>query len=178
MKHPLFKSLSASLLVVALSTAVLAGCRAKTSLPGAGGGGVVVGQPTQELPIVTPPVTTTTGPFAVTARAVQAEVKAGKPVDLEIQVKNISKETATLNFSSGQSFDFSATREGEKEPAWTWSMDKMFTQALRSQEVEAGKSETFKAQWENVPAGRYTIQGTLTTNSGLKAAPFTVVVTP
>ena len=177
MKNKL-SSIGISLLVLALSTSVLAGCRAKTSLPGAGAQ-PAADQPVKELPIVTdttPP--TNTDPFTVTARAIQAEVKARKPIELEIEVKNTSQKTATLNFSSGQSFDFSATREGEKETAWSWSMDKMFAQALRSQPLEAGKSETFKAQWENAPVGRYTIKGVITANGGLSAAPFTVVVTP
>lgn len=177
MKHTAPHFFATPLLVLALSATVVAGCRAKSSLPGAGNGQTDALQPVKELPIATdttPPATT--GPFAVTARAVETEVKAGKPVALEIEVKNISPETATLNFSSGQSFDFSATREGEKKPVWIWSMDKLFAQALRSQQLEAGKSLKFTAQWEDAPAGRYTIQGTITANGGLNAAPFTVVV--
>jgi hypothetical protein len=181
MKNMLYKIMGTPLLVMALSASIVTGCRAKSSQPGEGNGEAAIGQLTQELPIVTTPVATdptTAGPLVVTARALQSEVKAGRPVELEIEVRNVSKETAILKFSSGQSFDFSATREGEKEPVWTWSMDKMFMAALRSQPFEAGKSETFTAKWENAPEGHYTIQGKITANGGLNAAPFSVVVTP
>ena len=159
------KSLATSLFLLVLGASILPGCRAKNSLP--------TGNPTDALPVPLPAPAT---PFEVSARAKKAEFAAGKPVELEIEIKNVSDKTQTLQFSSGQSFDFSATRGGEKESAWNWAMNKMFMQALRSVKLESGKSQKFDAVWENAAPGRYLVMGSIAANGGLEAAPFLVVV--
>ncbi|HEX9997739.1 MAG TPA: BsuPI-related putative proteinase inhibitor [Abditibacterium sp.] len=164
------KSHISTLTLLVLGASILSGCRAKNSLPGAGNPG---GNPTDALPVPKPAPST---PFQVSARAKKAEFAVGKPVELQIEIKNVSDKTQTLQFSSGQSFNFSATREGEKDTAWNWAMDKMFTQALRSQPLEAGKSLKFDATWENATPGRYLVTGSITANGGLDAAPFLVIV--
>ena len=152
-------------LLLGLSAALLPGCRAKTLLPGAANTDMVV-----------PPVPMPQSPFQVTARANKSEFAAGEAVELEIEIKNNSEQSADLNFSSGQKFDFSATREGEKQQIWSYGMNKRFMQMLQTVTVEAGKSLEFQTVWKGAKPGKYTISAIITANSGLEAAPFEIVV--
>ncbi len=165
-------SLFAALL---LGGALLGGCRAKTSLPGAGNGdptnAPVISVP---VPMKKPPVTAPD--LLVTARATKAQWSVGESVELQIEVKNTSEKVQILGFNSGQRFDFSATREGETEPIWSWARNKRFIQSLRTEELSPGKSLQFSAQWEGAAPGRYTINAVITANGRLKAEPFSVVV--
>lgn len=163
---------------------LLAGCRAKTLAPGA--------SPLDALPALPAPTSAPTptatvapqttpqsaAPFSVTARATNATVQAGAPIALEIEIKNATAQPQTLEFSSGQSFDFFATRAGETESVWSYGMNKRFIQMLRSQTLDAGKSLRFTTTWNGAAPGRYTVAGRITANGGLDAAPFEVVVAP
>lgn len=164
--------LRTSLTFLTFAALLLAGCRAKTSLPGAGNDGA------PEIPIVAPSPQPTPAVLRVSARSTKQKWKVGTPVQLEIEVKNLSKRPVTLQFSSGQSFNFSATRAGETEPAWNWAMDKMFITVMRSQTLNAGQSLKFSATWENAAPGRYSVTGTLTTIESINAAPFWVEIAP
>lgn len=83
-----------------------------------------------------------------------------------LQVTNATQGPLTLEFRSGQSFDF-AVSEGARA-LWTWSADMMFTQALRSETLAAGETRSFDASW-HPPAelrGRtLTATGRLTSSS-------------
>lgn len=157
--------------LLCLSLLVLGGCRAKTALPGLENDPVAL----PAAPEITPE-TVIQSPFQVTARANQNEFEAGKPIELEIEIKNISEKPADLHFSSGQSFDFSAVRTGDKDFVWSYGMNKRFIQALRTVTLEAGKSLDFKTTWNNVKEGTYIMGARITANGGLEAAPFQIIV--
>ncbi|MBW3635830.1 MAG: hypothetical protein KY445_05105 [Armatimonadetes bacterium] len=156
---------SVAMLFLALGVPLLKGC-----------GGSSNGSSNVPLPVQPPPASA--DQFAVVARSTQTQWRDGTPVALEIEVKNVSDRAATLQFPSGQSFDFAATREGETQPVWRWSMDKVFTQVFRSQTLSAGQSLKFSARWEDPSPGRYRIVGTIAANGGIDAAPFTIEIVP
>ncbi|RYG66401.1 hypothetical protein EON80_15500 [bacterium] len=118
----------------------------------------------------------TTQPFEVTVKAAKADYAAGKELELQVSVRNTTKETAKLQFNSGQKYDFSARKAGENELSWLWSMDKIFTQALSSQEVKPGEVISFKGSWPSPAAGEYTVVGIITANGRIKSAPITVII--
>ncbi len=155
----------ATMLFLALGAPLLTGC-----------GGSSNGSSNVPLPVQPPPASA--DQLAVVARSTQTQWRVGTPVALEIEVKNVSDRAAALQFSSGQRFDFAATREGETQPVWRWSMDKVFTQIFGSQTLSAGQSLKFSATWEDPTPGRYRIVGTITANGGIDAAPFTIEVLP
>ena len=66
-------------------------------------------------------------------------------VRLLLQVTNATQGPLTLEFRSGQSFDFAVSEGGHT--LWTWSADMMFTQALRSETLAAGETRSFDATW-------------------------------
>lgn len=77
-------------------------------------------------------------------------------VRLTLQVTNAGTTPVTLSFSSGQSYDF-AVRSGGTT-LWTWSADRGFIQALRSETLAAGETRTWSEGW-TPPRGT---SGTLT----------------
>ncbi len=154
-------------LLLGVSAVLLPGCRAKNLLPGTANTDLVIAPVSAPMP---------QSPFQITARANKTEFAAGEAVELEIEIKNTSDQSADLNFQSGQKFDFSATREGEKQAMWSYGMNKRFMQMLQTVPLEAGKSLEFKTVWNGAAPGKYTIGARITANGGLEAAPFPIVV--
>ena len=62
-----------------------------------------------------------------------------------LQVTNATQAPLTLEFRSGQSYDFVVSDGGTT--VWTWSGDMMFTQALRSVTLAAGETQAFAETW-------------------------------
>ena len=62
-----------------------------------------------------------------------------------LQVTNATQSPLALQFSSGQSYDFAVSDGGTS--VWTWSADKMFTQALRSVTLAPGETRSFEERW-------------------------------
>jgi len=96
--------------------------------------------------------------------ALLASVKATPfpdSVHFVLQVTNTSAAPVTLNFSSGQLFDFMVSRDGRE--VWRWSAERMFTQALRSERLDAGDTRTYTAAWRPSPRtpGEYVVAGVL-----------------
>lgn len=83
-------------------------------------------------------------------------------VQFLLQVTNTSADPVTLEFGSGQSFDFIVSREGQE--VWRWSADRMFTQALRSEVLGASETRSYRATWTPGPQtpGEYRVTGILT----------------
>jgi hypothetical protein len=69
----------------------------------------------------------------------------GDGVRLTLQVTNAGPGPVTLAFSSGQTYDFAVLRGGET--LWTWSADRTFLQALRTETLAAGETRTFAETW-------------------------------
>jgi hypothetical protein len=93
--------------------------------------------------------------------SVQASTFGSDSAVFSLQVTNTSSAALTLNFNSGQEFDFVVMR-GTQE-VWRWAGDRMFTQALRSETLAPGETETYTATWAPLPGsgGEYTVRATL-----------------
>ena len=160
--------------VMALAGApFLSGCRLFLPLLGANAPAPAAPQPAAPQPAAPKPAVS---PWQVQARAAKTRVKRGEPLRLQISVRNASQKPATLQFSSGQSVEFQATRVGETEVFWTWSADKMFVQALRQETFTPNEITVWQAQWDAPPPGTYRITGSVTADPKLGAPPFEVVV--
>jgi len=70
-------------------------------------------------------------------------------VRLLLQVTNATQGPLTLQFRSGQSYDFSVSDGGRV--LWTWSQEMGFTQALRSETLAAGETRAFSESWRPAP---------------------------
>jgi hypothetical protein len=98
----------------------------------------------------------------------QAAYPVGAPVTLTLTVTNAGRAPVTLQFSSGQKYDFEVRRAGQV--VWRWAADRMFTQALTSMTLAPGERKLFTETWKQVgndgqavPAGSYEVVATLTT---------------
>jgi hypothetical protein len=69
-----------------------------------------------------------------------------------LAVTNATQQPLTLEFSSGQSYDFTVADAGRE--VWRWSADRMFTQALRSETLGPGETRTWRERWTPDPALR------------------------
>lgn len=91
---------------------------------------------------------------------------AGDSVHFVLQVTNTTDAPIELVYPSGQSFDFQV-EDASGEIVWTWSANRMFMQAIREETLGAGETLTHSASWlpseyGEMPAGEYTVTGTLT----------------
>jgi hypothetical protein len=86
-------------------------------------------------------------------------------VVFDFTVENVGDDPEEITFRSGLSADF-AVVDGDDE-IWRASDGRMFTQALRTETVAAGDSETFSESWDDPEPGEYTVVATL--NAGTDA---------
>lgn len=90
-------------------------------------------------------------------------------LELAIEIENCASHPLALSFGSGQSFDFSATRQGETTPFWRWASGRRFPPQLRAIRLDSGCALRFEAQWPDAPVGSWTIEGKVTANGGFAA---------
>ena len=90
-----------------------------------------------------------------------AGAATGSGVTLTFHVTNNSDKHLELDFPSGQTHDF-VVLDANGRQVWRWSADRMFTQALRNQLLEAGETTSFDGRWEpGTLRGRFTAVATL-----------------
>lgn len=94
------------------------------------------------------------------ASSVEVEVR-GNTVRLVLHVSNSTDRPVTLEFSSGQRYDF-AIRTAEGSDVWRWSADKSFIQALESQTLAPGNTLQFAESWTGAGKGQYVAVAELT----------------
>ncbi|MBW3589405.1 MAG: hypothetical protein KY429_08290 [Actinobacteria bacterium] len=87
-----------------------------------------------------------------------ATSQVDEPVDLLLVVTAF--HPVTLQFSSGQRFDFVVSKDGEE--VWRWSGDQFFTQALGEESLSAGDELRYQAQWTPTEEGTYEVLGLVT----------------
>ena len=171
---------------------VLAGCNSRSDLPPGTGASPGPLPPPLTQPAAQPGVDTSSGDIAKSADGLVCEAKPstttlrrGQTLTVAITVTNSGKTTKSLQFSSGQQFDLQARRVQNgviaKEPAWTWSMDKMFIQSLSTVEIRPGQKLNFTATWDGtagdpLPRGEYEISAFITANPRLTAPPFRITL--
>lgn len=166
------KTFVAVTLLAALAPTLLTGCRARTSLPGAGGFDPMPAF----VPLPAPaadPAPMPKVPFEITMQSTQ---KDDAPIELSIEIKNVTAQTIELNFTSGQKFDFSATPAGATDAVWSYGMNKRFIQSLSTVALEPGKPLHFETTWKDAKPGKYTIRAVIKANGGMESTPFEIEV--
>ncbi|PSP54572.1 hypothetical protein BRC82_10385 [Halobacteriales archaeon QS_1_67_19] len=92
--------------------------------------------------------------------SVSATVESDR-VAFEYTVENVGDDSETLQFRSGLTADFAVLDDGEE--IWRASDGQMFTQALHSETLAPGDSETFADAWDDPSAGAHTVVAELNT---------------
>ncbi|MDH4222122.1 MAG: BsuPI-related putative proteinase inhibitor [candidate division Zixibacteria bacterium] len=98
----------------------------------------------------------------------------GGPVDLKLEIENISQEVVSLDFDLNQLFDFVIYRKGGE--VWRWSYDKIFDKTQLNLYIYPGEVWTFQTEWDTkdnqrryVSGGRYYVEGILRISPVLKS---------
>ena len=85
----------------------------------------------------------------------------GEDVTLTLVVRNPTSAPQTLEFSSGQRYDF--VIEDARAPVWRWSASQIFIQMLGEENVAAGDSLVYRERFTGeLSAGRYRAEGIVT----------------
>ena len=102
-------------------------------------------------------------------------VATAAEVTFTLSVSNGRGVPTTIEFPSGQQFDFRVSR-ADGVTVWTWSADKSFTQALGSRTLAPGEILTYTATWTPTVKGELIAVGLLTssTHSGRGTMRFVV----
>ncbi len=111
-------------------------------------------------------ITTITGLPGVTCylSTDRSQYQPGQTVVMNMTVANPFDESVTLQFTSGQTYDF-AIWDSNDQKVWQWSDDKVFTMALQQRELAAGDSYQVSTRWTvpegetKLPPGLYRITG-------------------
>jgi len=96
----------------------------------------------------------------------RSQYQPGQTVVMKMTVVNPFSESVTLQFTSGQTYDF-AIWDSNGQKVWQWSDGKVFTQALQQRELAAGESYDVSTRWTvpeggtRLPPGLYRIKGTI-----------------
>lgn len=90
--------------------------------------------------------------------------QADAPIEFVLTVSNGGAEELVIDFPDGQRFDFEVI--GGAETVWRWAADMFFPQMIGRERIAAGDQRVWTATLESgLPAGSYTVRGTLTTNT-------------
>ena len=103
----------------------------------------------------------------VTIKTDKPTYKPTDPIKLSMTVKNNAKSAATLDYSSGQNYDFFVWvgKPNTGQSVWSWAMDKRFIAMLQSKKLEAGKTLTYAETFtpaSPLKPGTYTAVGIVT----------------
>lgn len=97
------------------------------------------------------------------------EIALGTPVRLVLELKNLTDETLTLNFPSGQHYDFEV-HDSKKQLIWKWSQGHMFIQTFTAITLGPKEQIKFTPDWDQkdnegrqVLAGIYQVTGLIPT---------------
>lgn len=86
--------------------------------------------------------------------SVTATVQSDR-VEFEYTVENVGSDPEKIQFRSSLLADFTVLEDGEE--VWRASEGQMFAQALKSETLDAGDSETFSESWDDPDPGDYTV---------------------
>lgn len=121
-----------------------------------------------------PPVTTDL--LELTVETDKSAYRKGEPIQLILKLSNRSSRDTTLEFSSGQRYDFQIA-DSTGRTMWTWSADHSFMQVLGWARLAAGESQQHRERFiGNLAAGKYQVNGSLTTTKSPPAASTTITV--
>ena len=97
------------------------------------------------------------------------EVTLGTPVRLILELKNLTNETVSFNFSSGKQYDFEV-HDSNNQLVWKWSQGQSFIQSLTTITLGPKEQIKFTPTWDQkdnggsqVPMGTYQVTGLIPT---------------
>lgn len=73
---------------------------------------------------------------------IPSAVVTADSIEMKLVLKNLSKSKITIEFTSGQKFDFQLL-DANRDVLYTWSADKMFIMDMSTTTIEAGKTLEF-----------------------------------
>ena len=101
----------------------------------------------------------------------------GDPISLTLVVRNRSDAPVTLQFSSGQRYDF--TIGSDAATLWRWSEDQGFIQMLGEERLEPGAELVYRERAAAPAApGTYRVTGLLTAQDRHRQASVVISVVP
>ncbi|WP_073165239.1 BsuPI-related putative proteinase inhibitor [Desulfofundulus australicus] len=90
--------------------------------------------------------------------------RRGETISLTLAKVNIQNSPVTLNYPTGQRFDFVVLRDGRE--VWRWSHGRSFTQVAGRVVLRPGESQTFRVTWDQrnnagnlVVPGNFVVRG-------------------
>lgn len=97
------------------------------------------------------------------------EVTLGKPVLLVLELKNLTNEMLSFNFSSGKQYDFEV-HDSNNQLVWNWSYGRSFIQSFTTITLSPKEQIKFTPIWDlkdnggsQVPLGTYQVTGLIPT---------------
>lgn len=92
------------------------------------------------------------------------EVAPSRPIEFTLELANGGADEAVVDFPDGQRFDLEVF-DGETS-VWRWASDLFFPMMLGRERIAPGESVEWSGRMEEgLPAGSYTVRGTLTTSA-------------
>lgn len=92
-------------------------------------------------------------------------VTSGTPVRLVLELKNLTDETLSFNFSSGKQYDFEV-HDANNQLVWEWSQGYSFIQTFTTITLDPKEQIKFTPVWDQkdngggqVPVGTYQVTG-------------------
>lgn len=111
-----------------------------------------------EPPVVATAVTDSTFPLSL--RTDRPVYVPGEAITLTLVLRNATAAPQTLEFSSGQRYDFAI--EDARAPVWRWSASQAFIQMLGEENIAPGDSLVYRERFSGeLSAGRYRAVGTV-----------------
>jgi Intracellular proteinase inhibitor len=102
------------------------------------------------------------GSLTVTLTADQGSYPLGRPVQMELGVRNVSTQPITLRFSSTFQYDFRARAVPGGRVVWQWSRGRRFLAVESEKVLQPGETAAEIAFWKpQVPAGVYALDAVL-----------------
>lgn len=101
---------------------------------------------------------------------------ADEPIVMSLQVTNTTDHPITLQFSSGQRYDFTV-QDAEGKIAWRWSEGRAFTMALGTETLDPGQSLRYEERFTgHLDFGAYQVSGILTVTGDPMSASVMITV--
>jgi hypothetical protein len=115
-------------------------------------------------------------PVALKVKTDKKTYRTKEPIKMTLTAVNTSKSPVSLNFATGQRYDF-FLRNGKStagKPFWKWSLSRLFTQMIDTIALEPGKSLTYTTTYKpgdksgdgrplpSLAPGTYTVTAALT----------------
>jgi hypothetical protein len=119
-------------------------------------------------PVQAPAAATRT--HRVTSKKAGVELASHLAVDVRprevrfaLDVTNVGKKHAELDFPNGQAYDIVVVDSAGRE-VWRWARGRMFTQSMQNKQLGGGDSMQIAESWTPVP-GHYTVIATLNSSN-------------